>query len=57
MEVITQVLCNKHDLTFIRNIYGDEINEISPPNKVYRSEWKCTKCGKIKYKQYLNKID
>ena len=50
-------LCPKHELVFIRNIYGDEINQISPSNKVYRSEWKCIKCGKIKYKTYLNKIN
>ena len=55
MEILT--LCAKHELIFVRNIYGDEINEISPPNKIYRSEWKCTKCGKLKYKQYLNKKD
>jgi len=52
-----KLLCRKHNLIFIRNIYGDEINKISPPNKTYRSEWKCTECGKIKYKTYLNKID
>ena len=42
-----------HNLVFVRNIYGDEINQISPPYRTYRSEWRCTKCGKVKYKQYL----
>ncbi len=51
MEITS--LCAKHNLVFVRNIYGDEINKISPPNRTYRSEWKCTKCGKTKYKQYL----
>lgn len=51
------LICNKHELVFIRNIYGDEINKISPPGKVYRSEWRCIKCGKVKYKSYLNKIN
>jgi len=59
MDIITErikiVTCNNHNLTFIRNIYGDEINNLSPIGKTYRSEWQCTKCGKIKYKQYLNK--
>lgn len=45
----------KHNLIFIRNIYGDEINKISPPFKTYRSEWECIHCKKIKYKPYLNK--
>lgn len=52
-----KLICNHHELVFIRNIYGDEINEISPADKTYRSEWKCIKCGKIKYKTYLNKIN
>jgi len=46
-------VCAKHLLVFVRNIYGDEINQISPKNRVYRSEWRCIKCGKIKYKQDL----
>ncbi|MFW6225612.1 MAG: hypothetical protein ACOC3V_01470 [bacterium] len=50
-----KVFCSKHELEFVRNIYGDEINRISPNNKTYRSEWKCINCGKVKYKRYLNK--
>jgi len=57
MDITTKILCYKHELSFVRNIYGDEINKISPKNRVYRSEWQCIKCGKIKYKPYLNKID
>ena len=48
-------ICVKHNLIFISNLYGDEINVVSPLGKTYRSEWKCTECGKIKYKQYLNR--
>jgi rubredoxin len=55
MKTLKKMMCNKHELIFVRNIYGDEINKISPANKTYRSEWKCSKCGKIKYKEYLNK--
>lgn len=47
------IFCHKHLLVFVRNIYGDEINQVSTPNRINRSEWKCIKCGKIKYKQYL----
>ena len=39
--------CAKHELVFVRNIYEDS-------NKP-KSEWKCLKCGKIKYKRYYNK--
>jgi len=39
--------CNKHELVFVKNIYEG----ITP-----KSEWKCSKCGKIKYKLYYNKV-
>ena len=56
IEMIKKATCPKHDLVFLRNIYGDEINKISPAGKTYRSARQCSKCGKIKYKQYLKKI-
>ena len=52
---MNNLFCSKHELVFVRNIYGDEINKISPKNKTYRSEWKCLNCGKVKYKTYLNR--
>lgn len=39
----------KHDYEFVRNIYGDEINNCGG----YRSIWKCKKCGKYLYKYEL----
>jgi hypothetical protein len=44
MNILKQLFC-KHDYQFIRNIYGDEI--IWRGWK--RSEWRCSKCGRIKY--------
>jgi len=38
--------CSKHALVFVKNIYGEE----EP-----KSKWRCSKCGKIKYKKYFNK--
>lgn len=35
----------KHEYIFVRNIYGDEINQCGG----YRSLWQCSKCGKYKY--------
>jgi len=43
---MTKTGCSKHDLIFIKNIYE---------GKTPKSEWKCIKCGKIKYKPYYNK--
>jgi hypothetical protein len=41
-----------HEYQFERNIFGDEINKIST-KKIYRSEWRCQKCEKLKYKEKL----
>ena len=38
--------CVKHELVFVKNIYD---------HPIFKSEWKCNKCGKIKYKKYYNK--
>lgn len=40
-----------HDYEFVRNIYGDEINQ----HNSCRSEWKCKKCGKIEYRPFLQR--
>lgn len=49
--------CSKHDLVFVKNLYGDEFGPESKTGKVYKSEWKCSLCGKTKYKTYYNKIE
>lgn len=51
---LRKIRCAHEDATFIRNIYGDQINHVST-SKVYRSWWKCNKCGKTFAKQYLVK--
>lgn len=56
IKLFKKLLCNHESLEFVRNIYGDEINFISPPNKTIRSIWKCKNCGKIFYKSNL-KLD
>lgn len=56
IKLFKKLLCNHESLEFVRNIYGDEINLISPPNKTIRSIWKCKNCGKIFYKSNL-KLD
>ena len=38
-----------HDYIFVRNIYGDEINQCGG----YRSLWQCMKCGKYTYSKTL----
>lgn len=44
MKLFKRLFC-KHDYEFVRNIYGDEIRYLGWK----RSEWKCKKCGKVKY--------
>lgn len=46
-----QCLLGKHDARFVRNIYGDEIIATG----YARSLWKCRRCGKLLYNNYLQK--
>lgn len=48
MNWIKRIFC-KHDYEFVRNIYGDEINNGAGK----RSEWRCRKCGKTIYKNEI----
>ena len=45
-----QKYCCEHDYEFVRNIYGDEINQCGG----YRSIWQCCKCGKYMYSETLH---
>lgn len=44
----------KHELEFVRNLYGDPVHYIYGWN---RSEWRCKKCGNYKLKPDLVKND
>ena len=46
MNLFKSLFC-KHKYEFIRNIYGDEINA----HDGMRSEWRCTKCGHVQYRE------
>lgn len=37
---IKRLFCKHYKVTFIRNVYGDEIND-----RNCRSLWRCGKCG------------
>lgn len=52
MKIIRRIFCKHKNLIFVRNIYGDEINQISLKH-TYRSIWVCEDCGKIIYKGEL----
>ena len=45
MNIIKMLFC-RHEWTFVRYLYGDEI--IAHDYK--RNEYKCRKCGKYKWK-------
>ena len=52
---LSKILFCKHEQQdFIRNISGDEINHVSTFSHIYRSEWKCSKCGRRIYHEELN---
>jgi hypothetical protein len=48
MNILQGLFCS-HTYEFVRNIYGDEIRYLGWK----RSVWKCSKCNKIKYSEYL----
>lgn len=48
IKFIKRLFC-KHNYKFVRNIYGDEVRYLGWK----RSEWKCSKCGKIIYANHL----
>jgi hypothetical protein len=43
----------KHDYELVMNFYGDTIIHMA----FKRSMWKCDKCGKVKFSDYLNKLN
>lgn len=53
MSIFKKLFC-KHEgkLEHIKDYYGDQINQLP---RFTRSEWRCPKCGKILYKEYLSK--
>lgn len=50
-KLIQNVGC-EHEYEFVRNIYGDEIND----HNRMRSEWRCTKCGHVQYREDLHTV-
>lgn len=50
--MLRKILCKHNDIEFVRNIYGDEINQVSGKN-IVRSIWRCKHCGRIIYKGNL----
>ncbi len=45
-KIISKYGC-EHEYEFVRNIYGDEINQFGG----MRSEWRCIKCGHVQYRE------
>ena len=50
--MLRKILCKHKYIEFIRNVYGDEINQLSGKN-IVRSIWRCKKCRRIIYKGNL----
>ena len=52
-DTLKRLICNheNHDHVFIRNIYGDEINQLNA-----RSIWMCNNCHTVIYKPKLKDI-
>lgn len=55
MTVFKRILC-KHEFQRVHTIGGDEINQASL-NVVYRSVWRCEKCGKLTLSKSLDELE
>lgn len=55
MTMFKRILC-KHEFQRVHTISGDEINQVSL-KVVYRSVWRCEKCGKLTLSKDLHKLD
>lgn len=47
--MLKQFFCKHEKFTFVRNIYGEEINLYSNGSPIIRSIWECKKCKKKKF--------
>lgn len=54
MNIFKRIFCKHKNIYWVRNIYGDEINDISSRH-IYRSIWRCKDCGRTFYKEILVK--
>lgn len=51
MKWLKTIFCRHKELTFVRNIYGDEIVH---SGSFKRSWWKCNRCGMFRPKSSLH---
>jgi hypothetical protein len=55
LTFLRRIFCrHRGEMMFLRNIYGDEINEVSVW-RIYRSWWLCRRCGALVPRQALVK--
>ena len=54
LKILKRMKCD-HEFATVSNFYGDYINYISSGFPIYRSRQKCTKCGKERLSEYLDK--
>ena len=54
LKILKRFKCN-HEFVTVSNFYGDYIDHISSGFPIYRSRQKCTKCGKERLSEYLDK--
>lgn len=54
IQFFRQLSCTHPSTTTITNFGGDYIDRVSTPRHIYRSEKRCTYCGKKFYSEYLD---
>lgn len=53
-EFIKSLFCLHKNKECITNLHGDIVNLMSNKKHIYRSVWRCTKCGKCFYSSKLD---
>lgn len=54
MNLLKQLFCKHNYSKCLTNFHGDYIDVVSTLKRINRSAWKCSKCGKIGYSEYLD---
>lgn len=49
-----KLFCRCDELEFVENLHGDKIYAYLTQKKIYRSLWKCKKCGRTVLNEYLH---
>ena len=54
INLLKSLFCLHKNKECITNLHGDVVNMVSTKRHIYRSVWRCTRCGKCFYSEHLD---